>query len=395
MLSLIAKSAARCRTSARFVLPTLAGLLVFGTFSASVYAADDDDSDSGHNWRFHGRLQVDGAKYDSDNPLYLDDAELRRARLALLGDLWGEWSMKIEYEFSGSTPGPKSIYLRRDVGENGTFTLGHFKESVSLQSSTSSRYNTFMERALPNVDSPGYRLGAKFATYGDHWSATGGVTGGRLTDQHDIETDGTGLYFRGVINPIAKRKRMFHIGIGAEARRYDSTDTVRLRSRPESDLTDVRMVDTGIILNPDQSLRYTAELAWKFRSIHAQAEYEHVGLTRTGGEPDLDFAGWYAQVGWFITGESRAYNRRNGTFGRTKPKHGYGAWEVAVRVSDLDLNSNDIAGGTERNNAVALNWYATNNFRVSLNYIDASARPDQNGLDDDVRALQARFQYIF
>ena len=66
-----------------------------------------------------------------------------------------------------------------------------------------------------------------------------------------------------------------------------------------------------------------------------------------------------------------------------------------MRVSDINLNDGDIAGGTERNNALALNWYATKSMRVSLNYIDASARPDQNGLDDDVSILQARLQYIF
>jgi len=376
------------------VLPKVAGFLALCLSSATVFGADAG-SGSDHNWRVHGRVQGDSAWYDSDNPLYLDDAGLRRARIALLGDLWAGWSMKIEYEVSGSTPGPKSIYLRHDLGENGTVTFGHFKESVSLQASTSSRYNTFMERALPNVDSPGYRLGAKFATYGDKWSATGGITGGRLTDQHDVESDGNGVYFRGVFNPIAKRKEMWHIGFGAEARRYGSTDTVRLRSRPESDMTDVRMVDTGTIVDPDMGLRYTAELAWKYRSVHAQAEYMNLNLSRTGGAPDLDFSGWYAQVGWFITGESRTYSRKSGSFGRIKPKNGYGAWEVAVRVSDIDLNSGEITGGTERNNALALNWYATKSMRLSLNYVDASARPDQDGLDDDVSILQARFQYIF
>lgn len=375
------------------VTSTLAGLLVLCTLSGTASGADDDDE--GHNWRLHGRIQADSAWYDSDNPLYLDDAGIRRARIALLGDLWSGWRMKVEYEFTGSTPGPKSIYLRHDLGENGTVTFGHFKESVSLQASTSSRYNTFMERALPNADSPGYRLGAKFSTYGDNWSATTGITGGRLTDKHDVESDGTGVYFRGVFNPIAKRKEMWHIGFGAEARSYGSTDTVRLRSRPESDMTDVRMVDTGTIVDPDMAFRYTAELAWKHRSLHAQAEYLSLNLSRKGGAEDLGFSGWYAQVGWFITGEARTYDRKSGSFGRIKPKNGYGAWEVAVRVSDINLNDGDIAGGTERNNALALNWYATKSMRVSLNYIDASARPAQTGLDDDVSIVQARLQYIF
>lgn len=381
--------------SMRLLTVLMVGLSVVALPDTDAAAAEKKSSGSSHDWRLHGRLQIDGAQYDSDNPLYVDDAALRRARLALLGDLWAGWRMKLEVEFSGSTPGPKSVYLRHDIGESGAFTLGHFKESISLQTATSSRYNTFMERALPNVDSPGYRLGAAFAGYGKIWSATAGVTGGRLNDQYKIDDDGTGVFFRAVLNPATSKKRLWHFGIGSEVRKYDTTDSVRLRSRPESDLTDIRLVDTTTLSDLDQGFRYTAEFAWKLKAVHLQAEYLNLTLSRNNNASDLDFNGWYAQAGWFITGETRNYNRTKGAFGLTKPRHSYGAWEVAVRVSELDLNSAEIAGGKESNLGLALNWYATDGIRVSLNYIDASARPSALGVDDDVSIIQARFQYIF
>lgn len=370
------------------------GLLIASLHTANAVAADSEDDDSSHNWRFHGRLQIDSAQYDSNNPLFLDDTAVRRGRVALLGDLWAGWRMKLEYEFSGSTPGPKGIYLRHDLGKEGALTLGHFKESLSLQTSTSSRYNTFMERALQNADSLGYRLGAKFTTHGETWSATTGLTSGGLDDNHNVESDGVGFYARGVFNPATSKKRLWHFGLSSEIRNYDTTDSIRLRARPESDLTDIRMIDTTTIADLDQSRRFGAEFAWKRKELHMQAEYQSLNTTRTTGV-DLDFSGWYAQMGWFITGETRKYNRDTGSFGRTKPKKSHGAWEVAIRYSELDLNNAEITGGLETNTAYALNWYATDDVRVSLNYIDASARPNSLGVDDDVSIIQARFQYIF
>ena len=375
----------------RFAL--LALVLAFSTFSATDAAASDQD-ESDNNWRFHGRLQIDGAQFDSANPLFTDDAKIRRGRLSFAGDLFGSLSMKVEYELSGSTPGPKSIYLRQKLGKRSLLTVGHFKVPVSLQTATSSRYNTFMERSLPNVGTTGYRLGAMAATYGKFWSASTGVTGGRLTDEYKVDNEGVGLFARGVLNPVRSKNALVHIGVSSEIRHFGANDSVRLRSRPESDLTDIRMVDTSSIVDLDQSTRYTVEVAGKYRSLHFQAEHMGVNIARSTSS-GLDFDGWYAQAGWFITGEARRYNKRKGSFQKIKPNHSYGAWELAVRHSEIDLNSSDVFGGAQTNDAIALNYYATESIRFSLNYIEASARPNSDGVDEDVSIIQGRFQFIF
>ncbi len=372
---------------------TLFLALLLSVFSiADAVAGDSEDSD--HDWRFHGRLQIDGGQFDGTNPLFTDDVKIRRGRLAFAGNLFGSLSMKMEYELSGSTPGPKSMYFRQKFGKKALFTVGHFKVPVSLQTATSSRYNTFMERSLPNVGTTGYRLGMMAATHGKFWSASSGITGGRLTDQYKVDDEGVGVFARGVLNPVRNKNNLVHIGVSSEIRRFGSSDSVRLRSRPESDLTDVRMVDTLDILDLDQSLRYTVEFAWKYKSLQFQAEHMNVNMTRLNGL-DLDFGGWYAQAGWFLTGESRRYNRRKGSFRRTKPEHSYGAWELAVRHSEIDLNSVDILGGAETNDSIALNYYATESIRFSLNYVEASAQPNSIGVDEDVSIIQGRFQFIF
>jgi len=357
-------------------------------------AAESNFAQLSENWRLTGRLQLDGAMYDSQNPLFQDDTGVRRGRIALKGKLWDVVSMKFEYELSGSTPGPKSMWVRQQFGKHTTLTVGHFKEPFSLQNSTSSRYNTFMERALSNMGSPGYRLGAKLVSYDKYWSVATGVTGGALNDKYQMDNEGVGFFARAVMRPVSHKNSLVHIGLSSEIRKYDLTDSIQLRSRPESDLTDVRLVDTLALTNLDRSLRIATEFAMKRKAVHFEAEYLTLQVDRIGAA-QLDFSGWYAQAGWFITGESRRYRRSTASFTNTRPDNPFGAWEIALRYSELDLNSAEIAGGSESNIGVALNWYATDDIRVSLNYIDASADPAATGLNDDVSVIQARFQFIF
>ncbi|NOX70861.1 MAG: hypothetical protein GXP15_16900 [Gammaproteobacteria bacterium] len=379
----------------------LAALMLLAGFSSRDAVSDESDASSDesatafNDWRIRGRLQIDGARYSGDNSLFIDDIQVRRARLAFAGKLMAGFSVKLEYELGDNTLKPKGMYLRKKLGENGRLTVGHFKLPVSLQTATSSLDNTFMERSLPNLGATGFRLGAMASTYGDSWSVSSGVTGGRLSDQYEISREGVGFFARGVFNPVRSGRRLWHLGLSSEFRRYGAGDSVRLRTRPESDVTGVRLVDTGRMRDLEQSFRYTAEVAWKRNSLQVQAEYMRLLATRLNGSSDLDFAGWYAQAGWFITGESRRYNRRRGRFRRTRPEHAYGAWEVAVRYSTIDLNSFDVLGGEETNRSIALNWYATDSLRFSLNYIDAVARRNAADPEENVSIIQARFQFAF
>ncbi len=367
--------------------------ILIGSFAAGGASADEGGGLL-DGWGIDGRLQLDGAQFAGDNPRYADSFQVRRARVAVVGRLLAGVKMKLEYEFSGEFIRPKSLYLRRKFGERTQLTVGHFKVPVSLQTATSSLNNTFMERSLMNVGTTGYRLGAMVTTYGDFWSASSGVVGGRLSERYDTGNEGVGFFVRGVLNPVRNKEHLWHLGFGTEIRRYGDDDRFRLRSRPESDLTDVRLVDTRRIRNVDQSIRYNAEFAWKRKSFSVQAEYTGFQAKRSVG-PDLDFSGWYAQAGWFLTGESRRYNRRMGRFRKTIPNHRFGAWEVAVRYSELDLNSLDVLGGEQSNRSVALNWYASRSLRFSLNYIDASSRRGVTGAREDVSIVQGRFQFVF
>jgi len=114
------------------------------------------------------------------------------------------------------------------------------------------------------------------------------------------------------------------------------------------------------------------------------------GTLTLGPPKNASFSGWYAQASYFITGEHRNYNKTaspsdyQATFGRIIPicnfsplTGGTGAWELAFRVSNLDLD--DVAGGFDGGNqtdfTAALNWYLNPNVMVKMNYIYAHVDP--------------------
>ena len=53
-------------------------------------------------------------------------------------------------------------------------------------------------------------------------------------------------------------------------------------------------------------------------------------------------------VSYFLTGESRPISSKEGEFDRIVPKSLIGAWEIAARVSNMNLNDPDGVGNSRR-----------------------------------------------
>ena len=102
--------------------------------------------------------------------------------------------------------------------------------------------------------------------------------------------------------------------------------------------------------------------------------------TTIGTGPDLNFEGGYFYVSYFLTGEHVAYERTTGMLARTRPYenfflvdrccggtgHGWGAWQVALRYSHLNLTDKDIRGGEGENVTFALNWLWTSHSKLQF-----------------------------
>ncbi|MBG0808994.1 hypothetical protein IY145_06355 [Methylosinus sp. H3A] len=158
--------------------------------------------------------------------------------------------------------------------------------------------------------------------------------------------------------------------------------------------------------------------------VAAQYERDPVNglLLGNGGGSSLSYSSYYVFGSVFLTGETRAASYRGydkdwntpGTFSDVVIKNplskgGFGAWEFAVRFSELNLNNGGVTGdnysatlgagsalqqalsktgtigGREENLTVGLNWYPDKGVRLQANWTRAmtlvapSDRPYLNG----------------
>jgi phosphate-selective porin OprO/OprP len=240
---------------------------------------------------------------------------------------------------------------------------------------TSAKYITFMERALPYVFSPGRNIGLGVSTSGKNWSFATGIFGEGIDGASDDNDEGFGASGRATFDPVYAEGRLVHIGASASFRATGSSDSIRIRERPETHVTDTRLVDTGNF-DTDDYARFAGEAALIYGPWAMESEYYYLALNRElAGNPDLDFSGYYVQGSWFLTGESMNYKVENGAFGKITPKGivgkgGIGAWQLAIRFSSIDLNDQDVQGGEEQNFTAGLNWYATPDIRFTANYVN-------------------------
>ena len=366
-----------------------------------------DTPDKAFQMRIGGRIMADTAWFDQDSDLereldnWQDATEFRRARLYIQGLINKNIEFKAQYDFAGGDADFKDVYLGYKGLPIGGLRVGHFKEPFSLEELTSSKYITFMERALPNVFAPSRNMGAMVHNHILDDRATYALGVFRDTDGFG-EGAGDGKYnITGRLTGLPwyedKGSKLLHLGVGCSYRNPNDDD-VRYRQRPEAHLSPDRLVDTSDI-SADTVNVVGAEAALVYGPASLQGEYITADVDgRYSDSPDPDLAGYYIQASYFLTGENRAYKASGGNFDRVKPKKnlskegGWGAWELAARYSHLDLEDDLVNGGELDTVTAGVNWYLNPNTRVMLNYVFADAEDKYEGEAD---ILQMRFQVDF
>src|SRR5690606_20918948 len=121
-----------------------------------------------------------------------------------------------------------------------------------------------------------------------------------------------------------------------------------------------------------------AELALQRGPFGVQAEYHMLdGETTTGVEYEYD--GYYVDVYWSLTGESRAYRGNQGSFGAIAPANpitqegGFGHLMLSGRYDYIDLSdpAGGLAGagrGEQSAYSIGLDWVPLDHVRFKLNY---------------------------
>ena len=392
------------------------------------FATKDGNFTAGIN----GRMQVDSQSNINQGlnndflpgttgiPATLDDgATLRRARLGVEGTFFKNTGYKFEYDFArgnGSTAsGITDAYISYAFTKPFQVKFGAFKEPFSLEEATSNRYTTFIERNMAvntfvdNLNT--YKVGVGAFYSQDRWQAAtslqtegigaysnmssatgtqGGVnrSGGagdtgwevnaRVTGMPWMESKtkfwhlgGSGSYVNINNNYQAggaynNGGLIFANGIGNNVDRSAILNTGNLTSGPQGGATSTQA---------NSFTRFGAETAVVYGPFSAQSEYIQANISGTGyHNPSLN--GYYGYMTYFLTGESRNYKSKTGSWDRIKPNHnfdmkgGWGAWELAAGYDNMDLNSGGVINGGRASTAkFGINWYPHSHVRVMTNWV--------------------------
>jgi phosphate-selective porin OprO/OprP len=274
----------------------------------------------------------------------------------------------------------------------GDFQVGYFKEPFSLEELTSSRFISFVERGLPNIFAPGRNNGLLLS--GANESASFNWALGYFRESSDGalgQGDGEGAVttrLAGTLFNEDEGKRVLHLGL-AGSLCTDPGGFVSYADEPEAHLLE-DVVDIDVMAEGETLLG--GELAWVHGPPSLQGEYM---LAMVEGDVSVDYAGYYAMISYYLTGEHRNYKAKGARFDRVKPAENFdghglgGAWELAARYSMNDFED----GPTDdevTNYAAGVNWYLNPNTRVMLNYVHSNF--EDASLDEDGDFVMLRFQ---
>lgn len=336
-----------------------------------------------------------------------DGVEFRRVRMYLSGSVWENIDFKLQLDFAGGDAVFKDVYMEFTDLPVAKLRVGQFKEPFSLNEVTSSNDITFMERALPNALVPGRNTGVMV-----HNTALDGMLGWQAgvfknsSDQGLSADDGHYAYTGRIYGTPWKADddKLIHLGAAYSHREIETSwpgnpmkNRLRYRQRPEMHLMGTRPIDTGNLLVDEENL-WNLEAALVYGPFSVQGEYINRDVDGFLGEGTFD--GWYAFASYILTGESRRYDNGSGRFKAPKPANnfsmkdgGWGAWEVAVRYSTIDLSDGPYFGGEMDNWTAGVNWYLNPNTRIMFNYVHSEV--DHALYDGDIDGFMTRFQFAF
>jgi phosphate-selective porin OprO/OprP len=373
---------------------------------------------------YYGQGQLPaGTDFSSGN-------NFRRARFGFEGTAFKDWSYTFIYDFGGSGTEASTIasaYIQYNGLGPVHVKAGAFPPPESLDDATSASDLLFLERAQPtdmarSLAGADGRDAATIFYYDDNAFAAASYTGGVVGDAANFDEQ------QAAVGKLAYRFDLgedTNIVLGADtsyifkfadaAAGGNSPTPVRFRERPELnvDSEGIRLIDTGSI-TADSVWEYGLEAAGNVKNFYAQGGYFGYGAERHASTlADPNFNGWYVQASWLLTGESKKYRPEIGAYGIPKPaenftldKGGLGAWELAARYSDLDLDyhagqagvaipADGIRGGDQRIWSAGINWYPNQVIRLTLDYqhVDVSRLSATGGsLDGTLDDVSLRLQ---
>ena len=347
----------------------VSGLFVGGIVLDRMHWSGQDADSEAH----HGNLSL------------FDGGEIRGFRLGAVGTINFEkpWVYTI---FGATNAFDKGFEVQRQddftmfdyrldipVFEKVNVSIGNQKEPISLERIMPMTNISMQERtSVSDAFLPSRSFGVVMSGIGgnERWTWAGGLFNNWVNQSGGFQDNAMVYTGRMTWLPLisADESNLLHVGVGL--RHDDGKDGLQFLTEPEFNKSP-NFVDTGP-LDSDGAEWLNFEASWRKGPLWVNAEWVDVAVdSPTSG--DLDFSGYHASATWALTGEMRAYNRKSGILGqlpvaKSVNQGGWGAFEVGMRYSTIDLTDGPVDGGEMDIWSLGIKWKLTPVFVVDANY---------------------------
>ena len=403
--------------------------------SAGVGGFAFSSADTNFTLKVRGYVQTDARFFADDvstgtaNDTFL----LRRVRPILEGTVHDKFDYRLMLDF-GSGSGTSSsagnvafvqdAYLNARLWPELQFQVGKFKEPVGLERLQSGANLLFVERGYPTQLLPNRDVGLQLhgeLLDGSLNYAVGVFNGTANGGSADIESADEDKDFAGRLftHPFKKSgiEALQGLGLGVAGTYGEQSGGLRSFVSPGQQRFFAYRATTGTgtpnVIADDVHWRVTPQVYYYWGPFGLFAEYalssqnvlQNGGGAGAGTSARLEHKAWQVSASYFLTGEANSFKAVSPHKPFALDGDGWGAWEIAARVGQLDVDdasfpiyANPASAATEANSwGVGLNWHLNRNVKLNLNYeqTDFSGASDTPLLAKGEKAFLGRVQFSF
>ncbi len=348
-----------------------------------------ESGDKQHSIALTGRIHADYRSFDvnSAGANTASTFDIRRAYFGLSGKIANDFTFDVNADVAQtSAPQLDVAWVNWAIDPAFQFRIGQFKMPMSIEELSSSRFLDFQERSLVNALVPAKERGAMI-----HGSPYTGVfyglalSNGAGKNNNESSTLNDGKDFIGRLGAnfaemMGSKDMVLHAAVAYSDGHIPAASAVSMRTEGRG-LTFFNPAAFSST-SPTDRTRLHGEVSLAFGPVKLQAEQISVGFSGGTGSAgyERNLGVRYVEALWMITGEHYAMAYRGGTYGAIKPLKPFqkgsgnpGAWELGIRLSEVDANDFASTSGQTREAravTIGLKWIPITNVRFYLNAVN-------------------------
>ena len=369
--------------------------------------------DKGLSLKLHGYMQVDG-RTTFNYAGNVDEFYVRRVRPTIDGKVGDVAHFRIAPEFGNGKNGELyDGYIDLLPHPAADLRVGKFKPPVGLERLQSSAGLLFIERGLTNDLVPNRDIGVQL--YGKLPGSTeyavgvfdGVQDGARLDgDTNDAKSWDARVFS----HPFGKGSALSGLGVGVAGSWSSQGEGTLPSFKTATSEAKFFSYRSGVTAT-GRHTRLAPQLNYYHGPFGGFAEYVRSSQQLTGAGPQTDVSNtaWQVTASWVVTGEDAT---EKGVVPRDPVRSGHwlaGAVQIAARYTELTVDSDAFAGGSNslaspsssaraaREATVGVNWYLDKHFKAQLNlaHTQFSGGASGGGSRKPETAALARLQVAF